>query len=127
MNPSQVVADCADARAAAAAVPYTVADAIADAQWVRRTPDAMIGDPKARKVIEALLAALERSTCYLNAMQRGQEVFVMVQQDRAAPAAISTWATVASRHGCAFDKVDGAFRVAERWRSQADHATKWPD
>jgi len=123
---SKVVADMAEQREAAAKVEMTILDAIDDAQWLRRTPDGVVGPMRLRGIVDTLLSALERSRCYYNAMRRGQETFVLVQQDRAAPAAIGQWAAIAATHGCPDDKVQNALSTAERWRKQLATATKWP-
>jgi hypothetical protein len=125
---SKVVADMAEQREAAAKPSdITILDAIDDAQWLRRTPDAIVGPDRLRRIIDTLLSGLERSRCYYNAVRRGQEVFVLVQQDRAAPPAIGQWAAVAAVHGCPDEKVQNALSTAERWRQQLATATKWPD
>jgi hypothetical protein len=124
---SKVVADMAQQREAAGKVEMTILDAIDDAQWLRRTPDGVVGPMRMRAIVDTLLSALERSRCYYNAMRRGQETFVLVQQDRAAPAAIGQWAAIAATHGCPDDKVQNALSTAERWRKQLATATKWPD
>lgn len=105
---------------------YTILDAIDDALWLRRTPDAVVTVARVRRIADTLLAALERSRCYYHAARRGQEVFVLVQQDRAAPAAIGQWAAIAAVHGCPDEKVQNALATAERWRQQLLTATKWP-
>jgi hypothetical protein len=124
---TNVVADATKMREAAATREYTMADAIADARWVERTPDGLLDAERARQIITTLHAALQRSRCYYNAVQRGQEVFVLVQQDRAAPLAITAWANIAGNHGCPQEKVDDAIRVAIAWRGLAPETTKWPD
>ena len=107
--------------------PFTIVDAIEEAKWLRRTPDGIIAPELAKRTITTLLAALESSKCFFNAVQRGQETFVLVQQDRAAVPAIQRWATTAGNHGCSLEKVNDAFRTAERWEKQEPTATKWPD
>ncbi len=123
---TNVVADCERIRREAAEAPYTIAHAIADAQWVRGTPDGLLVPEKAKQCIDTLLAALERSRCYFNATLRGQEVFVLVQQDRAAPAAIVAWADAALEHDCPQDKVVDAYQMSGRWTNQPLKDTKWP-
>lgn len=115
-----------EARAAAAAAPYTIAQAIDQARWLRNTPDGILDPTIARKTIEGLLSALEVSRCYLKAMEKGEEVFVLRQQDRAAPTAIRIWAEIAERKGCDTKKVDEAYRISKRWLMQPERATKWP-
>lgn len=125
---SKVVADMTEQREASAKPSdITILDAIDDAQWLRRTPDGVVGPERLRRIIDTLLSGLERSRCYYNAVRRVQEVFVLVQQDRAAPAAIGHWAAIAAVHGCPDEKVQNALATAERWRQQLLTATKWPD
>lgn len=129
MNPadaSKVVNDAADNREKIASKPYTIADAIADAQWVERTPDGFMDPMAAKRTIVTLLAALQQSSCYFNAVRRGQATFVLVEQDRAAPIAIEVWAQTAEGHGCAEEKVVSALRTAANWRTQPANVTKWP-
>ena len=106
---------------------FTINDAIEEALWLRRTPDGVLSPDVAKRTIEALYASIERSRCFLNATRRGQEIFVLAQQDRAAPAAIAAWAATARSHGCQSEKVDSAFRTAQRWGAQSVDTTKWPD
>lgn len=120
-----VVAACAALREAPKP-DYTIADAIDDAIWVRRTPDGFMEPEKGKLLIVTLLSALERSKCYLNAVRRGQEVFVLVQQDRAAASPIELWALDAQKHGCPEAKVQEALQTARRWREQQPNVTKWP-
>lgn len=122
-----VVRQCAELRELAAANPMTIATAIERAQWWRNQPEIVVDSFTAKQVVDALLAALEQSRCYFNAVRRGQETFVLVQQDRAAPAAIGQWVAAAAVHGCPDEKVQHALAAAERWRSQPLEATKWPD
>lgn len=122
----EVVKACADQREATRPQ-FTIANAIEEGQWLRRTPDGIIAPELAKRTILTLLSALESSRCFFNAVQRGQEVFVLVQQDRAAPAAIEVWALDAGRHGCKSGKVEDAMQTAHRWRSLQPHMTKWPD
>jgi len=125
---SKIVADIAEQRdATAKPSDITILDAIDDAQWLRRTPDAIIGQDRLRRIIDTLLSGLEVSRCYYNAVRRGQETFVLVQQDRAAPAAIGQWAAIAATHGCPDGKIENALATAERWRQQLATATKWPN
>lgn len=106
---------------------YTILDAIDDALWLRRTPDGEVSNDRLRRIVDTLLSALQRSQCYYNAVRRGQEVFVLVQQDRAAPWAIRKWGTRAHEHGCPKEKLDSAFATAQRWEAQNTAMTKWPD
>jgi hypothetical protein len=125
---SKVVGEMAEQREAAAKPPeLSILDAIDDAQWLRRTPDGVVGPERLRGIVDTLLSALERSRCYYNAVRRGQETFVLVQQDRAAPAAIGQWAAIAATHGCPDEKVQSALSTAERWRQQVPTSTKWPN
>lgn len=124
---SKQVQDMAAQRASKPEAEYSILDAIDDALWLRRTPDGVVGADRLRKITDTLLAALQRSKCYYNAVRRGQEVFVLVQQDRAAPWAIRKWGTRAHEHGCPKEKVDAAFATAQRWEQQDQAMTKWPD
>lgn len=129
-NPSQptdVVAQMAAQRAAIAERVLTFADAARTCLWLRRTPDAGITLDTAREVIEVLFATIESSQCFYNAAMRGQRVFTLVQQDRAAPDVIKLWSLLAERHGCSIEKVHTARQLAERWAAQDPNTTKWPD
>lgn len=121
-----VVADMSKQREAAANAPYTFEHALKDAEWLRSTPDGLLTPEKHKQLAVTLLAAIERSTCFKNATIRGQEVFVLVQQDRAAPSAIVAWAGEADEHGCDPAKTTEAYRTAARWRNQPLENTKWP-
>lgn len=105
---------------------YTIGTAIEDARWLRSTPDATLSAARAKQIIDTLLASLERSACYLKAMQKGEGVFVLQQSDRAAPDAIALWAVLARSHGCSPAKVADAYAIVASWRCQPLNATKWP-
>lgn len=108
--------------------PMTVAEAIAQSKHIRGMPPEYLVTPsKLKEINAALLSAIESSPCFLKAMQKGEEVFVLRQQDRAAPAAIAAWAALADDHGCNEGKVTDAFATANRWRAQDPTTTKWPD
>jgi hypothetical protein len=123
----EVISDCARMRAEQQDRPMTIREAIDKVRWCQATPDGIFDPIVAKRVMSTLLAALERSRCYYNATLRGQEVFVLVQQDRAAPAAIVAWADEAEAHGCKSEKVTQAYQLSGRWNSQPADATKWPD
>lgn len=112
---------------AEAAPSMTVAEAIREAQHIRAQREEYLVTPQKLKLINAtLLSAIESSPCFLKAKQKGEEVFVLRQQDRAAPFAIASWADLADGHGCAHEKVTDARAIATRWRVQHDDQTKWP-
>lgn len=125
MSGAGVVQECAATREQAAAAPYTVATAIADAQYYRAHPECVVGTQQLKRVVDTLLSAVESSPAFYNAVCRGQEVFVLVEQDRAAPGAIFAWATAAEAHGC--KKVEPARAKAVRWSQSPRVETKWPD
>lgn len=124
---TNVIKKCADQREQQAQREYTIADAISDAEWLGRTPDAVLDSAKMKRMIGTLLAGLQSSPCFYKAVQLNQEVFVLRQHDRAAPEAITEWAEIANEHGCSPAKVTDAFQMAARWRNQPISATKWPD
>jgi hypothetical protein len=105
----------------------TIAQAFEEARWLRRMPEGILSPLVARQTIEVLYAAIEANPALRQALERGQEIFVLVEQDRAAPAAINLWADQASDHGCSVAKVEDAFRKAARWRDMPRIKTKWPD
>jgi hypothetical protein len=122
------VAACAQAREEAAKPKVmTIAQAVDHAAFLERIQDGIVAPDTARAAIRTLLAALQASPCYYKAVLKGEEVFVLRQQDRAAPHAISEWAQWAEQHGCSPAKVDSARTKASRWISQAIDTTKWPD
>lgn len=107
--------------------PMTISEAINWALWMRRTPDGLLSPEIQRRTVAALLSALESSPCFFKAVQKGEEVFVLRQQDRVAPKAIRTWAVEAEQHGCGEKKVIHAFQIAKAWEGQDQINTKWPD
>lgn len=124
---SNAVADAARIRENTPPRVMTIAEAVDWARWARKQPDGYLSPDTTKRVVDTLFAVLESSPSYLQAKLRGQEVFVLVQQDRAAPAAIVAWAEEAETHGCGNEKVNEAYRLAGRWRDQPDANTKWPD
>lgn len=107
--------------------PMTVAEAIGKAQWYRTQREVGVDDKTAKAVIDTLLSALQRNTCYFKAVQRNEEVFVLRMHDRAAVRPIFLWSDIAEAHGCSLAKVSDARSTAGRWSMQEDIATKWPD
>jgi len=122
-----VLADCARLREQATSHPMTVATAIERANWFRKQPELLVDSFTGKQIIDTLLSALEVNPCYLKAVRRGYGVFVLVESDRAAPAAIGQWALDAASHGCPDEKVQEALRMAEQWRNTPRLQTKWPD
>lgn len=111
-----------------AAIPMTIARAIDHAKFLRRIgQEAVLSTEQARQTIDTLLSALELHPSLLKALLNGEEVFVLRQQDRAAPHAIGEWAQLARMHGCPVTKVDEAIAKATAWINQSTDKTKWPD
>lgn len=107
--------------------PMTISEAINWALWMRRTPDGLLSPEIQRRTVAALLSALESNPFFFKAVQKGEEVFVLRQQDRAAPHAIAEWARWAGQHGCTPAKVEDAHSTARFWIAQDTSLTKWPD
>jgi len=106
---------------------YTLVSAVEQALFLRKQPECLLSGPEARALIETLLCAIEAHPCYMKALLKGEQVFVLRQQDRAAPGAINMWAVTAKQHGCTAAKVEEAFRISKRWDHLPDAKTKWPD
>ena len=121
-----VVADCARMRQDAQDRPLTIPQAIELAQSYRAQPEILVDSFTSKRVMDALLSALEASPCYLKAVQEGQDVFVLRQHDRAAPGAIEEWALMAERHGASKEKVDSARAKIQHWEEQSLDDTRWP-
>lgn len=121
-----IVSECRDQRAAAA-VQYTISDAVFQARNLRRSSETLLADWEAKRLIDTLLVALEFSPAYLKALVRGQDVFVLAEQDRAAPYAIRQWAEVAGNHKTSPEKVLSARAKAKRWEENPLISKKWPD
>lgn len=82
------VTEMAAARAqalASADEPMTIAEAIGKAQFLRLQPECVVSALEARRVIDALLSAIQSSPTFHKALLAGEEVFVLRQRDRAAP------------------------------------------
>jgi hypothetical protein len=121
-----VVGECAAQREnLSAGGEISIAQAIDQARWLRRTPDGIVSADVARRVIDTLLAALEVNPAYLKAVAKNEPTFVLRAQDLSSPTVIGTWAQIAAAHGCGEDKVQEALAKAalmERWANR-----KWPD
>src|SRR5712664_2803905 len=122
---SKVVEDCARMREGAARQNYTIAEAVSDARWLRRTPDAAVLPERARQTIDTLLAALEASPCFLKGAVLGIPTFTILAYDRAGHVAMTRWAHAAEDHGCRQDKVQEVRAKATEWALRTD--CKWPD
>lgn len=103
------------------------AEAIARAEQVLAVEGMTFGEVSARQMLDGLLSAIKSSRCFYKAMLAGEEVFVLRQSDRAAPAAIRAWAEEADRSGCGTEKVNSAYQTARAWADQDPSRTKWPD
>lgn len=121
---SKVIQDCAEQREAARAA-YTIPEAVTDAQYLRRTPDAVLPLDRAKQVIDTLLAALEASPCYFKAARLGIPTFTLLAYDRAGHAAIRVWSAAAEAHGCRPEKVNDALATVSTWEQSPD--CSWPD
>lgn len=104
----------------------TIGEALERAAYLE-TPGVIVDPDTAKAVIRTLTGALQASPCYYKATLKGEEVFVLRQQDRAAPLVIRHWAALADDHGCHADKVHSAQAKASRWQAQDPSTTKWPD
>ena len=103
----------------------TPAAALAEARHILSKPEMMFNEGSARALLAGLVAAIDSSSCFAKAVANGEEVFVLRQQDMAAPPAIKQWAVLASANGCGKEKTDDALATAIRWESQPNR--KWPD
>lgn len=123
------VTEMAAARAqalAAADEPMTIAEAIGKAEFMRLQPEYVVSPAEARRVIDALLATIQSSTCFYKAKKLGEEVFVLRSSDRAAPTAIVTWVKAAETHGAGQEKLRDAIETWMRWSDQPADKTRWP-
>lgn len=123
------VTEMAAARAqalASADEPMTIAEAIGKAQFLRLQPECVVSALEARRVIDALLSAIQSSPTFHKALLAGEEVFVLRSRDRAAPMAIHVWALQAAEHGADHNKVSDAEQTWVRWELQSPDKTRWP-
>ncbi len=129
IHPANVLQDLAlmrEANRAQADAPMTVAEAIGKAEFLRVQPECVVSPAEARRVIDALLAAIQSSKHFYLAKMLGEEVFVLRQSDRAAPGAIVTWVRSAEERGCRQDKLRDAIQTWQRWGNQPPETTRWP-
>jgi len=103
----------------------TPAEALAEARHILSKPEMMFNEASARQLLAGVVAAIDSSQCFAKAVAAGQEVFVLRQQDMAAPSAIKTWAMLAASNGCGKDKTNEALATAARWEAGSNR--KWPD
>lgn len=118
-----VVADCAEMREAPRAE-TTIPEAISTAQWLRRTPDAVLAPDAAKRVIDTLLAAIEASPSYFKGAHLGIPTFTLLAYDRAGHLAIDEWIKQAAAHGCRPEKLDDARARLAEFMQRTDCA--WP-
>lgn len=129
-SPAAVVQDMAAMREenrAQADAPMSIGEAVDLARRLRQAPETVLDAARSKRAIDALLSGLEYSPTYLKAIVAGEEVFVLRQRDRCAPAAIVTWTRSASEHGCPDEKVLGANGTWRRWYALPESMTRWPD
>jgi hypothetical protein len=126
IDPHKVLAESEKLRAEAAAQPQmTIPRAIDNAEWMRRTPDAVLSIDAAKRTIDALLSALQASPCYFKAARLGLPSFTLLPYDMAGHHALITWAQKAEEHGCRPEKFAQARALAFEWSKRPD--CKWPD
>lgn len=107
--------------------PLTIPEAMFRARQILATPEMLFDTEGGRRIIVGLLAGIEYSPAYAKAISRGQDVFVLVEQDQVAPYAIRTWAEISGNHGTPPEKVLSAQAKAKRWQENALPGKKWPD
>lgn len=120
---SDVVADCARMREEARRE-FTIADAIAEAEWLAKTPDGVLSHAVAKQTVLALLAALQSSPCYYKAVQRGIPTFTFLAYDKAGHDAIRLWSVLAEKHGARPEKYVTARTMVAAWEQRTD--LRWP-
>lgn len=103
----------------------TPAQALLEARNLMSHPGMMFNEGTARRVIDGLIRAIDSSSCFAKAIANGQEVFVLKENDRAAPGAILEWMDEAAAHGCRQEKLKSAHEKAMRWETLPNR--KWPD
>lgn len=118
-----VVEDCARLREAPVGT-YTIPQAIEDALWLERTPDAVLAPAKARQIVATLHAALQANPAVYKGARYGIPLFALLAYDRAGHVAITAWSNAAEEHGCRPEKVEDARRILSRWAARSDLA--WP-
>lgn len=103
---------------------YKIADAIADAQFYRAHPEAVVDGANAKRTINTLLSALEASPCYLKAAREGIPSFTLLAYDFAGHLALTRWIMEAQDHGCRAEKVIQARGMLAEWTRRTD--LRWP-
>lgn len=103
---------------------YTVAQALDDALWLRRTPDAVLSPDRSKQIIATLLAATEASPCFYKGVRDGVPTFTLLAYDQAGHAAIRIWAQLAEQHGARPEKFASAIAMVTSWERRPD--LRWP-
>lgn len=104
MEPNKTTASVVDACTAMreqARENYTVPQALDDALWLRRTPDAVLSPDRSKQIIATLLA-----------------------YDRAGHYGIQLWAQLAEQHGARPEKYASALAMVTSWERRTD--LRWP-
>lgn len=122
-DPAKIVAECAAQREGTTA-DMTIPEAISTAQWLRRTPDGVLAPDSAKRVIDALLSALEASPCYFKGARLGIPTFTLLAYDLAGHKAIDEWIKQAAAHGCRPEKLANARSRLLEFEQRTDCA--WP-
>jgi hypothetical protein len=111
-------------REASKSMPFTIANAIEEALWMRKTPDGYMTPEKQRLLVLTLLSALESSPCFFKGARLNIPTFTLLSYDLAGHAALQAWINAAEAHGCRPEKVDDARRILRTW-SQLP-GLRWP-
>lgn len=96
----------------------TPAEALKRARNLISKPEMLFSEREGREIMQGLVAAIEKSHCYMRAVEENREVFVLSSSDVCAPDAIRHWVTLAAKSGCvAFSKLDQAMVMANSFET----------
>lgn len=102
----------------------TIAAALGQALWLRKQPEQLLDDKTAKQVIDALLAGIESSPCFMKGLMQGIPTFTLLAYDKAGHVAMRAWCATAEQHGCRHEKVDEARGKVSEWEKLPD--ARWP-
>lgn len=103
----------------------TTPEAIRRARFLLATPEMLFNEAEGRRIMAGILRGIDGSSCMRKALEQGLDSFVLLETDKAAPSAISSWAMLArSNDYCPKEKVNDALAKALDWEKRPGR--RWP-
>lgn len=104
--------------------PLGAKEALRRARLILSVPEMLVDSRSTRKLIEGLVAGLDKWPTVAQAIERDAEIFPLASWDMASPRSIIVWADNARTHGARPEKVAEAEGIARHWDTRDERT--WP-